>query len=204
MATDNHQFLTLQTCELKVNINCDGCMQKVKKILNKIEGVCAVEIDAEQNKVTVKGVVEPATLIMRLHKLGKHAELSATKRSLQDAFNQSQVDTRDNSNFSSMAIDGPYGDGWERENRPIPVEQNLMDKLDNVDLGPFGVRYSVDGNVDDHLGRLMTGRVDDGDLRVGDIGGKLQGFNDGFAENPPFAVFPGYESCYRYPSPVPE
>jgi hypothetical protein len=27
-----------QTCVLKVNIHCDGCQKKVKKILHKIEG----------------------------------------------------------------------------------------------------------------------------------------------------------------------
>lgn len=28
----------MQTCVLKVNIHCDGCKHKVKKILQKIEG----------------------------------------------------------------------------------------------------------------------------------------------------------------------
>jgi hypothetical protein len=32
------EFMKIQTCVLKVNIHCDGCKQKVKKILQKIEG----------------------------------------------------------------------------------------------------------------------------------------------------------------------
>lgn len=31
-------FVYLQTCVLKVNIHCDGCKQKVKKLLQRIEG----------------------------------------------------------------------------------------------------------------------------------------------------------------------
>lgn len=31
-------FFYLQTCVLKVNIHCDGCKQKVKKLLQRIEG----------------------------------------------------------------------------------------------------------------------------------------------------------------------
>ena len=30
--------LYMQKCVLKVNIHCDGCKQKVKKILQKIDG----------------------------------------------------------------------------------------------------------------------------------------------------------------------
>ncbi|KAK1294681.1 hypothetical protein QJS10_CPA16g01370 [Acorus calamus] len=68
-------FLKIQTCVLKVNIHCDGCKQKVKKILHKIDGVYKTTIDAEQGKVTVSGNVDPAILIKKLVKSGKHAEL---------------------------------------------------------------------------------------------------------------------------------
>jgi copper chaperone CopZ len=30
--------MNFQTCVLKVNIHCDGCEKKVKKILHKIDG----------------------------------------------------------------------------------------------------------------------------------------------------------------------
>ncbi|KAI9090333.1 hypothetical protein K1719_028668 [Acacia pycnantha] len=43
----------MQKSVLKVNIHCDGCKHKVKKILQKIDGVFTTEIDAEQGKVTV-------------------------------------------------------------------------------------------------------------------------------------------------------
>ncbi|KAJ8457910.1 hypothetical protein OPV22_030836 [Ensete ventricosum] len=73
------KFLKIQTCILKVNIHCDGCKKKVKKLLHKVDGVYTTSIDAEQGKVTVSGNVDPATLIKKLAKAGKHAELLAPK-----------------------------------------------------------------------------------------------------------------------------
>ncbi|XP_060219102.1 heavy metal-associated isoprenylated plant protein 34-like [Lycium barbarum] len=72
---NKQEMLKTQTCVLKVNIHCDGCKHKVKKKLQKIEGVYTVKIDSDQSKVTVTGNVDPATLIKKLVKSGKHAEL---------------------------------------------------------------------------------------------------------------------------------
>ncbi|KAI7740739.1 hypothetical protein M8C21_033920 [Ambrosia artemisiifolia] len=69
------EFVKIQTCSLKVNIHCDGCKRKVKKILQKVEGVYTINIDPEQSKVTVSGVVDPNTLIKKLAKSGKLAEI---------------------------------------------------------------------------------------------------------------------------------
>ncbi|XP_022955850.1 heavy metal-associated isoprenylated plant protein 32-like [Cucurbita moschata] len=69
------EFLKIQKCVLKVNIHCDGCKHKVKKILQKIDGVFTTEIDAEQGKVTVTGNVDASVLIKKLLKSGKHAEV---------------------------------------------------------------------------------------------------------------------------------
>ncbi|RWW02713.1 hypothetical protein GW17_00034176 [Ensete ventricosum] len=65
----------LQTVILKVHIHCDGCKQEVKKLLQRIEGVYTVSIDAEHQKVTVSGNVDSGTLIKKLARSGKHAEL---------------------------------------------------------------------------------------------------------------------------------
>ncbi|KAK4759180.1 hypothetical protein SAY87_022311 [Trapa incisa] len=74
------EFLKIQTCVLKVNIHCDGCRQKVKKILQKIEGVFTTKIESEIGKVTVSGNIDPAILIKKLIKAGKHAELWGAPR----------------------------------------------------------------------------------------------------------------------------
>ncbi|KAL0919795.1 hypothetical protein M5K25_011914 [Dendrobium thyrsiflorum] len=73
-------FLKTKTCVLKVNIHCEGCKKKVKKLLQKIDGVYTIAIDTEQGKVTVTGNIDPSTLIKKLRKSGKHAEIWAAKK----------------------------------------------------------------------------------------------------------------------------
>ncbi|XP_027160556.1 heavy metal-associated isoprenylated plant protein 35-like [Coffea eugenioides] len=62
-------------CILKVSIHCEGCKKKVKKILNRVQGVDGIDIDIKQHKVTVTGDVDANTLLRKLIKSGKHAEL---------------------------------------------------------------------------------------------------------------------------------
>ncbi|KAL0408947.1 UNVERIFIED_CONTAM: Heavy metal-associated isoprenylated plant protein 37 [Sesamum radiatum] len=76
---EDFKLLKIQTCVLRVNIHCDGCKQKVKKLLQRIEGVYQVTIDSEQQKVSVSGSVDSATLIKKLVRAGKHAELWSQK-----------------------------------------------------------------------------------------------------------------------------
>ncbi|KAJ6839700.1 heavy metal-associated isoprenylated plant protein 37-like isoform X1 [Iris pallida] len=78
---EDFKLLRIQNIILKVNIHCDGCKQEVKKLLQRTEGVYTVCIDAEQQKVTVSGNVDPATLIKKLAKSGKHAEFWPQKKS---------------------------------------------------------------------------------------------------------------------------
>ncbi|KAI3775894.1 hypothetical protein L1987_45651 [Smallanthus sonchifolius] len=74
---NKQDLMKLQTCVLRVNIQCacEGCNQKIKKLLNKIDGVYKTSIDLGQGKVTVYGNADPATLIKKLNKSGKHAEV---------------------------------------------------------------------------------------------------------------------------------
>ncbi|KAL3654466.1 hypothetical protein CASFOL_004147 [Castilleja foliolosa] len=87
---EDFKLLKIQTCVLKVNVHCDGCKQKVKKLLHRIEGVYQVNIDSEQQKVTISGNLDSATLIKKLVKAGKHAELWNPQKSNQ---NQKQKPT---------------------------------------------------------------------------------------------------------------
>lgn len=38
-------LVDVQTCVLKVNIHCDGCKDKVRKILQKIDGIFLIFFD---------------------------------------------------------------------------------------------------------------------------------------------------------------
>ncbi|KAF3445254.1 hypothetical protein FNV43_RR14948 [Rhamnella rubrinervis] len=82
------ELLEIETYILKVNINCQGCAQKVRKLLRNIEGVYNVNIDAEKQQVMVIGSVDSATLIKKLLRYGKHAELcSPTTNQLEAKMN---------------------------------------------------------------------------------------------------------------------
>ncbi|KAK6159876.1 hypothetical protein DH2020_003257 [Rehmannia glutinosa] len=64
-----------KTCVLKASIHCEGCKRKVKKILSQVQGVEFVDVDTKQQKVTVYGSADADTLMKKLAKSGKHAEL---------------------------------------------------------------------------------------------------------------------------------
>ncbi|KAL8161274.1 hypothetical protein V2J09_012763 [Rumex salicifolius] len=91
---EEFKLLKIQTCVLRVNIDCDGCRQKVKKLLQRIEGVYTVNIDSDNQKVTVSGSLDSATLIKKLVKSGKHAELWSQNSNN----NQKQKNTNNNNN----------------------------------------------------------------------------------------------------------
>ncbi|KAA8543201.1 hypothetical protein F0562_021304 [Nyssa sinensis] len=81
------------TCVLKVNIGCcNECPVKVKKILQKIDGVYSVTTDAENGMIKVSGKVDPMILIKKLSKKGKKAELlSYDKKPMKDQNQQEEV-----------------------------------------------------------------------------------------------------------------
>ncbi|CAL9076067.1 unnamed protein product, partial [Musa textilis] len=66
-----------QTRVLKVQTCCVECQKKISKVLLKIDGVYAIDLDIKEEKVTVTGNVDPAILIKKLRKIGKVAELLA-------------------------------------------------------------------------------------------------------------------------------
>ncbi|KAJ7945368.1 Heavy metal-associated isoprenylated plant protein [Quillaja saponaria] len=65
----------LQTVELKVRMDCDGCELKVKKALSSLSGVKSVEINRKQQKVTVTGNVEASKVLKKAKSTGKKAEI---------------------------------------------------------------------------------------------------------------------------------
>ncbi|KAL0383928.1 UNVERIFIED_CONTAM: Heavy metal-associated isoprenylated plant protein 26 [Sesamum radiatum] len=66
----------LQTVEIKIKIDCEGCERKVRRSVEGMKGVTSVEISPKQNKLTVVGYVEPEKVVARVaHRTGKKAEL---------------------------------------------------------------------------------------------------------------------------------
>ncbi|XP_062186001.1 heavy metal-associated isoprenylated plant protein 19-like [Phragmites australis] len=64
------------TTELKVYMHCDACERSVRCSIKKIKGVETVEVDRDENKVTVTGDFEPKEVLKKIKKkTGKKAEI---------------------------------------------------------------------------------------------------------------------------------
>ncbi|KAK2988649.1 hypothetical protein RJ640_008989 [Escallonia rubra] len=65
----------LQTVDLKVRMDCDGCELKVKKAMSSLSGVKSVDINRKQQKVSVTGYVEANKVLKKAKSTGKKAEI---------------------------------------------------------------------------------------------------------------------------------
>ncbi|KAM3709824.1 hypothetical protein ACJW31_02G203600 [Castanea mollissima] len=66
----------LQTVEIKVKMDCEGCERRVKKSVEGMKGVTQVEVEPKLSKLTVIGYVDPMKVLERVrHRTGKKAEL---------------------------------------------------------------------------------------------------------------------------------
>ncbi|KAL9377916.1 hypothetical protein Peur_029251 [Populus x canadensis] len=70
-----HKKKQLQTVELKVRMDCDGCELKVKNALSSMSGVKKVEINRKQQRVTVSGYVDSNRVLKKAKSTGKRAEI---------------------------------------------------------------------------------------------------------------------------------
>ncbi|KAJ9562091.1 hypothetical protein OSB04_007251 [Centaurea solstitialis] len=141
---DHLQILQIKICVLKVNIHCHGCKNKVKKILRKIEGVYSVDVDAEQQKVKVFGNVDSTTLIKKLVKSGKYAQVWPSSTD-QHHYHQNQDPStfingghHQNQDTSSFIING----GGHHQNQETSTfingenHQNLIPSLNYPKIRP--------------------------------------------------------------------
>ncbi|XP_047954467.1 heavy metal-associated isoprenylated plant protein 26-like [Salvia hispanica] len=66
----------LQTVEIKIKIDCEGCERKVRRSVEGMKGVTSIDISPKQNKLKVTGYVDPEKVVARVaHRTGKKAEL---------------------------------------------------------------------------------------------------------------------------------
>ncbi|KAF8387769.1 hypothetical protein HHK36_026424 [Tetracentron sinense] len=61
--------------EIMVRMDCNGCVQKIKKALHGIKGIYEVYIDCPQQKVTVVGWADPEKIIKAIKKTRKMASI---------------------------------------------------------------------------------------------------------------------------------
>ncbi|CAM8903008.1 unnamed protein product [Rhodiola kirilowii] len=63
--------------EIQVRMDCQGCIQKVKKALNGINGIYDVYINYPEQKVTVMGWADPEKIMKAIRKTRKTATMCA-------------------------------------------------------------------------------------------------------------------------------
>ncbi|KAL0378016.1 UNVERIFIED_CONTAM: Heavy metal-associated isoprenylated plant protein 21 [Sesamum radiatum] len=64
----------MQTVEIRVKMDCDGCERRVKNAVKNMKGVRTVEVNRKQHRVTVSGFVDPNKVLKRVKNTGKRAE----------------------------------------------------------------------------------------------------------------------------------
>ncbi|KAI3499943.1 hypothetical protein L1887_35757 [Cichorium endivia] len=66
----------LQTVEIKVKMDCEGCERRVRKSVEGMKGVSSVDVDPKKSKLTVVGYVDPDKVLNRVrHRTGKKADM---------------------------------------------------------------------------------------------------------------------------------
>lgn len=99
-----------------------------------VSGVYEVDINAEDQKVTVTGVVDPSTLVQKLAKLGKHAEIW-------NEYNEEQHTDHDDVNDNNEEYITNYPSAFENQYM-IPTF---------YDKDSYGPEWFYDHNIDQHL-----------------------------------------------------
>ncbi|KAK2635353.1 hypothetical protein Ddye_030145 [Dipteronia dyeriana] len=64
----------MQTVEIKVKMDCDGCERRVRNAVCSMKGAKTVEVNRKQSRVTVTGYVDANKVLKRVKNTGKRAE----------------------------------------------------------------------------------------------------------------------------------
>lgn len=65
----------INTVNLKVRMDCEGCARKMKNVLSHLKGVKSVDVDLKQQKVTVTGFMEAKKVLAAAKATKKKVEL---------------------------------------------------------------------------------------------------------------------------------
>ncbi|WOL16002.1 ubiquitin carboxyl-terminal hydrolase 10-like [Canna indica] len=61
--------------ELQVRMDCNGCVQRIKKAMHNVDGVYSMNIDVASQKLTVVGTAEPEQIVKAIKKARKIATI---------------------------------------------------------------------------------------------------------------------------------
>ncbi|KAF5442324.1 hypothetical protein F2P56_034994 [Juglans regia] len=74
ISTPRKKRKAMQTVDIKVKMDCDGCERRVKNAVSNLKGVKQVDVNRKQSRVTVTGYVEPNKILNKVKSTGKRAE----------------------------------------------------------------------------------------------------------------------------------
>ncbi|XP_027935486.1 heavy metal-associated isoprenylated plant protein 20-like [Vigna unguiculata] len=74
VSTPKKKRKLMQTVEIKVKMDCDGCERRVRNSVSNMSGVKEVEVSRKQSKVTVTGYVDRNKVLKKVQGTGKRAE----------------------------------------------------------------------------------------------------------------------------------
>ncbi|XP_015962888.1 heavy metal-associated isoprenylated plant protein 21-like isoform X1 [Arachis duranensis] len=69
--TTKRKLKSMQTVEIKVKMDCDGCERKVRNAVATMRGVKSVNINRKESKVSVNGYVDANKVLKRVKETGK-------------------------------------------------------------------------------------------------------------------------------------
>ncbi|XP_077246417.1 heavy metal-associated isoprenylated plant protein 3-like [Tasmannia lanceolata] len=99
------------TVVLKIRLHCEGCIQKIRRIILKIKGVEHVEVDSQKDLVTVRGAMDVKTLSVYLkEKLKRNVEIVPPKK------DDGGGDKKDKEGSEKKEKEGGGGGGEKKEN----------------------------------------------------------------------------------------
>ncbi|KAL0388777.1 UNVERIFIED_CONTAM: Heavy metal-associated isoprenylated plant protein 35 [Sesamum radiatum] len=174
--------LQYQTWVLKVSIHCQGCKRKVKKVLQSIEGVYTTSIDSQQQKVTVTGNIDAQTLIKKLVKTGKHAELwserppsaGKEKKPGKGNCNEKENDSKNTENSEEEEEENPSDQGNTNNNLQVNMSSPRTNGGSTVKfLDPVSVENLAGGEKSPAAEK--NGSANGGEKNSGGGGGQGQG-----------------------------
>ncbi|KAH6762937.1 Heavy metal transport/detoxification superfamily protein [Perilla frutescens var. hirtella] len=65
----------MQTVDVKVKMDCEGCERRVRNAVSSMKGARSVEVDRKQSHVAVTGYLDAKKVLKRIRRTGKKPEL---------------------------------------------------------------------------------------------------------------------------------
>lgn len=201
------------TMVLKISLHCDGCIQKIKRIILKIDGVESVIADGNKNLVTVKGTMNMNELIPYLkeklkrnidivppkkedNKVGEKKDEKKVEGGDDKKEKEGDIDGDDKKKVDAgKADDGNEGGEKKKDDGGKPTDGGGQKKNDKVEASSGGdEKNKSDGEV-----KPLAGGGGDGDSGGGDGSKNVDLVNkyEYYRYNPYIYTMPVYNQRYH-------